>query len=74
MAENTNNNGAAASGKRPSEAFCELVVKKYSDVAHGLIVTEKEKAIIAGYFISIDNDYKIACINVWSVFRFVFTS
>ncbi len=58
MAENTNNNGAAASGKRLSEAFCELVVKKYSDVAHGLIVTEKEKAIIAGYFISIDNAIK----------------
>ncbi len=58
MAENNNNNGATASGKRPSEAFCELVVKKYSDVAHGLIVTEKEKAIIAGYFISIDNAIK----------------
>lgn len=58
MSENHENNAANVPAERPSEKFCKLVIKKYSDVAHGITVTEKEKAIIAGYFICIDNAIK----------------
>lgn len=44
--------------KRASERFCNLVINKYNDVAKGVEITEKEKAIIAGYFICIDNAIK----------------
>lgn len=58
MSENNKNNGAAVPAERASERFCNLVISKYSDVARGVDVTEKEKAIIAGYFICIDNAIK----------------
>lgn len=38
-----------------AERFTSLVCNKYGDVAKGIDITEKEKAIISGYFICLDN-------------------
>lgn len=55
---NKNNNTATDPVENISERFCNLVIREYGDVARGVSVTEKEKAIIAGYFICIDNAIK----------------
>ncbi len=58
MAENKKT--ANVPTERASERFSNLVMCKYSDIAQGVPITEKEKAIIAGYFICIDSAIKKA--------------
>lgn len=43
-----------------SERFTNKVIANYSDVAKGIEITDKEKSIIAGYFITIDKALKTA--------------
>ena len=43
-----------------SERFTNLVISKYANIAQGIDVTDKEKAIIAGYYIVIDKAIKSA--------------
>lgn len=47
----------------PANRFTNLVINKYSDVAKGIDITDKEKSIIAGYFIAIDKALQTAKIK-----------
>ncbi len=59
MANQTESKQALAK-KEMSERFIKSVTGKYGWVARGVPITEKEKAIIAGYFICIDEALKAA--------------